>query len=118
MRARVGGERFLPLWFGVLAGPLAWTAQLLLSYLLDALSCRGGLGDVRLLLHAVTLLTALVALWGIRVAWVRWRGAPTDLDPPPGRVHAMGMAGVALGAIFLTAIVAGGIPSLVLPPCA
>jgi ABC-type thiamin/hydroxymethylpyrimidine transport system permease subunit len=48
-------------WIGVLAGPAAWTAHLLVTYFLVGVVCATGLGW---LIHLATLVTIAAALAG------------------------------------------------------
>lgn len=104
------------LWFGVLAGPLAWTAHLLLSYPLVYVACGVGWWGMALL-NAITLATALLAVAGGVVGWRSWRRAGPGADPPAGSVRFMGRSGVLLSALFLFAILLEGAPNLALSPC-
>lgn len=106
------------LWTGVLAGPVAWLLNLLLSYLLTDWSCNHGHAVV---IHLVNVVTLLAALAGTVVAWSAWRMAEpsksTGAAPPPGRVRFMALAGLILGIVFALAIVAQAIPPFILGPC-
>lgn len=114
------GERgTLALWFGVLAGPLAWTVHLLLSYALLPVACSTGIGWV---LHAVTLLTAGVTAWAGLVAYRRWqrhRDDPRDgvRGPRSGWRRFMALSGVALSALFFVVILLEGLPVAIVSPC-
>ena len=114
------GERgTLGLWFGILAGPLAWTVHLLLSYALLSLACSTGLGWI---LHAVTLLTAALTGWAGLVAhraWQRHRADPRDgvRGPRSGWRRFMALAGVVMSALFFAAILLEGLPVAILSPC-
>lgn len=109
----------VPLWFGVLAGPIAWTVHLLLSYALLPLACASGL---LILLHAVTLATALVTAAAGFVAYRRQSEPGTDdrggvRGPSTGYVRFMARSGVALSALFLFVILLEGLPVFFLGPC-
>lgn len=85
-RMQGGGRAGAPvglaaLWFGILAAPLAWSAQELVCYYLASRLCRPGaagygtglalrLSPSFLVVTAVTLLIALAGAW---TAWTNWR---------------------------------------------
>jgi hypothetical protein len=103
----------------LLLGPLAWTAHLLLSYPLLPVAC--GLGGP-LLLHGVTLATALPTAWALRVAWRRWRA--TRDDPRSGTTGVatgnrpfMAFSAILMNGVFLFAILLEGLPPFFLSPC-
>lgn len=102
------------LWFGVLGGPAAWTAHLLVSYGLVYV-VRGG-GPV-LLLHLTTLVTALVALAAGFAAWRGWRPHPDNEAQDAnvaGRRAFMGYTGLLLSGLFFLVILVEGTPPLFL----
>lgn len=104
-----------PLWFGMLAGPIAWSVRLLVSYPLVPVACARG-GD--LLLHLVTLATALVALAAGLVSWRRWRRAGETGQAGAGerrrRDRFMALFGVfSSGFFFLVILVEGSMVFLV-----
>ena len=70
-----GAQDTLPLWFSLLAGPLAWTAHLLLSYALVPLACATGL---TIILHAVTALTLAPTAWAGLVGYRLWKQHRND----------------------------------------
>jgi hypothetical protein len=84
--APAGGKASAPvsqtaLWFGLLAAPLAWSAQELVCYYLASRLCRlraAGYGaELALRLSPsfliVTIVTFLIALAGAWTAWSNWR---------------------------------------------
>jgi hypothetical protein len=113
-----GGQ--LGLWFGVLAGPLAWSAQLLVNYFVVSLACHGQLSATALAHEAVSLATGLLVLAALLVARRRQRALArlsTAGAPPTGRSAFLARTGVLMSALFLFVIVAGAVPTLVLPAC-
>jgi hypothetical protein len=132
--SRTGETGTLGLWFAALAGALAWSAHLLVSYVLLPLAC-GGMGGW--LLHGVTAATLGVALAGGWVGWRYWKAdpvgaglappagggvspAPTGSDPAGGSGdwrRFMGLAGVLLDGLFGVAIMLEGLPVAILSPC-
>jgi hypothetical protein len=97
------------LWFGALAGAIAWSLHLLVAYALVGVACATGLG---ILIDLTTLVTALVTVAGGVAAWRNWR-RPEIGDG--GRLLAVG--GMLLNGMFLFAILVEGYPNLVLGPC-
>jgi ABC-type nickel/cobalt efflux system permease component RcnA len=87
------------LWTGILAAPLAWSAQELLSYGLVERLCReretgaalrlaAGSAPVFLLISAATLAIALAGAW---LAWRNWRklrDIRRDSNLSPREIHA------------------------------
>jgi hypothetical protein len=103
------------LWTGMLAGPLAWMAQLAMNYALTDWTCRSGHRWALDLTFAVTL---TVTAAGALAAWTVRRPSPHDR---PERVAARHMSlawcGLGLSALFALAIAATMIPRLYLSPC-
>jgi hypothetical protein len=118
----------LLLWFGILAAPLAWTAQVLvapdlaevLCYPGAAASGRGGVYGVPLedFLLYFSVALAAVAAGGQAVSWRCWRRLRGSADPTPARRATwMALAGMLVSALFLIAIVVGSIPLFLLESC-
>jgi cytochrome c oxidase subunit I len=110
------GSRWV-LWLCLFAGPAAWTAHLLLSYPLVPWVCASGLP---ILLHLITLLTALVTLAAAVIAFRGWDQATQDTRPDDERAAATGylaLTGVLMDGLFLFVIVVEGLPSFLLGPC-
>lgn len=104
------------LWFGILGGPAAWSAHLLVSYGLVYV-VRGG-GPV-FLLYLTTLLTALIALAAGFAAWRGWRHHPEHGDgeeraDEAARRSFMGYTGLLLSGLFFLVILVEGTPPLFL----
>lgn len=112
------GDLFL-LWFGFLGGPIAWSARLLISYPLVPVACDLG---SELILHAVTAVTALLAISAGAVSlWNQRRlGNATEADAGAEMsrwpIH-FARAGAWLSALFLLAILAEGMTVLLESPC-
>jgi hypothetical protein len=114
--------RLAALWAGVVAGPLAWAAQLQTNYVLSYVACEQ---RQAWMLHLATALALLLIGGGALVAW---RAAPplaadehraADHDRAALlRVRFMALGGLALCCWFAIVVVATEIPALVLPPCA
>jgi hypothetical protein len=108
----------LLLLFGLLAAPLAWTAQLVVGYGIGDARCavagmRWGLdseaGEAALLGS-----TAAIAVAGLAVSWWLERRAARDAR---GRVVFMAAGGILVSAVFLVLILLGGIAALSIEHC-
>lgn len=108
----------LPLWTGILAGPVAWALDLGISYALVKWSCSTGRD---LVLHLITPLALALVAGGAVVSWFalqRVTGVePTDGGEPRQRAKFMAILGLASSALFALTIVAGAIPRWVLNAC-
>ncbi|HEX9937423.1 MAG TPA: hypothetical protein VGB15_09875 [Longimicrobium sp.] len=106
------------LWFAVLAGPLAWMLGLNAAYSLVRVACAK---NSMLYLHAVSLLTLLLALAGGVVAWREWQRAGREWPGEGGgtlpRSRFMVALGVLASALFSLVIVAQWVASFFLNPC-
>jgi hypothetical protein len=108
----------------VLAGPLAWALAEVASYSLAPTACWLG---HPLVLYLVPLGPLLVVLAGAGLAWRRWRrqagepgepaGSTEKGDPGDSRARFMALAGFWLCLGFALAIVAFGLPPLLLKVC-
>jgi hypothetical protein len=113
------------LWIGVLAGPLAWTVQLLVNYMLEEfISCTPGsqtpgeiLGlGVESIILTVNVVLATATLAGGLVAFRCLRDV-SDQQNSGGRARWMARAGVINSVIFLLIILVGFAPPVVLSVC-
>jgi hypothetical protein len=117
-RAQISDGR---LWVGLLAAPLAWATQLLLSWGTEELACTNASASTTVagleldhFVVVVSLAAATVALGGLVVAVTSTLSARDDAL---GRVSFMAAAGILASAVFLGAIVLAGSAALVLDPC-
>jgi hypothetical protein len=112
------------LWFGVLAGPAAWSLQVLIGYGAEEIACSSGsqteelagIGIETLIVAANAALTAitLVALVvSARRFQIDRRGDPTT----GARATWMGLAGVMVSVLFLVVLLSGFVPMLFLTTC-
>jgi hypothetical protein len=106
---RPAGDQIL-LMVGMLAGPIAWSAHLLLIYALIPVACALGSAAP---IHLTTLVTALLTVGGGVLAARSWWRAGDDRT-----ARFMGLGGMLLGGLFLFAILMEGMPPLILGPCA
>ena len=107
------------LWFAVLAGPLAWMFGLNAEYGLVRVACAR---DNMLYLHAVSLLTLLLALAGGWVALREWRraGGVFREEEEGGsipRSRFMTALGLLSSALFALTILCQWVASFFLNPC-
>jgi hypothetical protein len=130
MRDRVGLALLL---FGIVAAPLAWDAQLLVSVSLSGFACYphasplatpfwAGLPRV---LFAISLASVAVAILGGAVSWRSWRRTCQERDGSAhhllnlgeGRTRFLAMCGLLTSALFLIALAFGTIVLLLVPLC-
>jgi len=105
-RAERGGSKLL--WFGVLAGPVAWSLQILIGYNLEEIACSPGSQTQRIAgveiesaAMALTLTTGALALAGVLVAFSCRRRIHAGGDSTPGgRGEWMAWAGVITSGLF------------------
>jgi len=108
----------LPLWTGILAGPIAFAINLTVTYALVKWTCRS---DAQTVLHLVSLIALVIVLGGTWVSWMALRHSPvtleTDAGTPEARARFMALLGLASSAFFIFAIVANAFPQWVLDAC-
>jgi hypothetical protein len=117
--------RSLPLWFGVVAPPLAWGAHLLLGDLIFELGCSAGVRGHRLaglsletwaILQTIVAAAIIVTAGALAAAAFRRIVATSD-GTAWSRAHALALAGMASGAIYLILVVYGLVAPLFLNGC-
>ena len=116
-----GDVRFLtplPLWIGILAGPIAWAFDLTVSYALVKWVCHtNNYGALQL----ITIASFLVVAGGAALSWTALmrtaNAGPTDGGQPRQRARFMATLGLASCALFALQILAGAIPHWVLDAC-
>lgn len=122
----VRSPRSLVVWAGLVVPPLAWAGQLLLGDLLFELGCAQGVEGERLAGLSLTAWAVLVtaaaaaatALTGA-AAGAAWRRLRRDRDGVAlGRARALAAMGAAHSVLYLSLILFGLAPPLVLEPCA
>ena len=108
----------LPLWTGILAGPIAWAFDLTASYAFVKWVCHTGTYGVLSLITAASLAVVGVAA---AISWTALRrtvqDVPTDGGRPRQRARFMAVLGLASCALFALQILAGAIPHGVLDAC-
>lgn len=110
------------LFFGILAAPLAWTAQLVMGYGIGEARCsafgtRFGF-DSQAWELALTVVAAAVALSALVIAALLLLAERRDrVVDERGRVVFMAGGGVLVSSIFIVLILLGGIASLYISHC-
>jgi hypothetical protein len=128
-----GLSRSKPLWFGVLAGPILWFAQLNINYQWEeflacspsathhgevlGLDVRTWVVIVNLVVTAVTLLALLVAVRCYRRTAAVAVGGVTTTTHHRDMAHWMALAGIVNSILFLLLIVTGFGPAVILKTC-
>ena len=106
------------LWTGILAGPIAWALDLLVSYAVVKWTC---LTSRHWPLDASTVVALAIAGAGAALAWRALQQTmyadPTDGGAPPQRAKFMAILGVTTSALFAITIAAAWIPRWVLDAC-
>jgi hypothetical protein len=116
-----GGIRWLtplPLWSGILAGPVAWAVDLTASYALVKWVCASRGYSV---LHGITIGALVIVGAGFLLSWLVFQqtrqDAPDDGGHPRQRARFMAILGMTTNALFALQIVAGAIPRWVFDAC-
>ena len=108
----------LPLWTGILAGPIAWALDLMASYAVVKWICHT---ENHLVLPLITIASLAVVIGGSAISWSALMrtadDAPTDGGRPRQRARFMAVLGVASCGLFALQILAGAIPHWVLDAC-
>lgn len=108
----------LPLWSGILAGPIAWALDLGASYALVKWACHT---SNHALLFAIAVAALAIVCGGAMVSWSALQrtaaDVPSDGGRPRQRARFMAVLGLGLCALFAPQILAGAIPPSVLDAC-
>jgi hypothetical protein len=114
----VRGLTPLPLWTGILAGPIAWAFDLMASYAVVKWVCHT---SNHAILPLITTVSLAMVLGAAAISWTALRrtanDAPTDGGRPRQRARFMAVLGLASCALFALQILAGAIPHWVLDAC-
>ena len=106
------------LWFALLLAPMAWMVGLSAKYAMVPYAC-GSLESLPM--HAVSLVTLLIAIAGTALSWKLWQGSgkelPDERGSPLVRTRFMSLMGLMGGGLFALAIIAQWISSAFLNPC-
>ena len=108
----------LPLWMGILTGPIVWAIDLLASYAIVKWVCQTN-NHGALQLVSIASLALVIAAAGISyMALVRTHNdVPTDGGRPRQRARFMAILGLVSCGLFGLQIIAGAIPHWVLDAC-
>jgi len=108
----------LPLWTGILAGPVAWALDLCASFAL--VKCTAS-GQRELLLQLMSPAALALVIGGAAVSWLALMRTPahlpTDGGDPLQRARFMAILGLMSNSLFALSIVASAIPRWVLDAC-
>jgi hypothetical protein len=112
------GERPGALWFGMLAGPVAFLVNLQVMFTIQPWACRQG-WRLGLYLFPLTMVAlSAVAGW---VAWRSWqlvgRDWPGEEGGPQPRSRFMAAVGLMTSALMLLVVIAHWLPTLFISPC-
>ena len=109
-------------WFGVLAGALAWATQHVFGYAVTEAACdaTGGQWGVPIAtLNGIAgALAAAIAIAGLVVAIGVFRGNKDGAPPPEGRRHFLGAIGIAVNPLFAAIALMSGMGAIALEDCA
>jgi hypothetical protein len=112
------GERPGTLWFGVLAGPVAFLVNLQVMFTLAPWACVAGW---RLGLYLFPLLMVLLSAAAAFVSWRSWqvvgREWPGEEAGPQPRSRFMAALGLLTSALMLLVVIAHWLPTLFISPC-
>jgi hypothetical protein len=106
------------LWFGVLAGPVAWALDEAVSYAITQHACSTGAFYE---LHIISVVCLLLAISGVVVS--RWQltrvpeGADDEGGSPRDRGWFLARFGIACSLGFALVIIALAVPKIILSPC-
>jgi hypothetical protein len=108
----------LPLWTGILAGPLAWAFDLTASYAVVKWVCYSNRNGV---LSLITTASLAVVIGAAALSWTALmrtaNDVPTDGGRPRQRARFMAVLGLASCSLFALQIIAGAVPHWVLDAC-
>ena len=108
----------LALWYGVLAGPIAFMTQFQLKFMMVPWACAIG---SQIWLDVVTLVALVFPVTAGLISWRMWDAAGAGLDDEQGgqigRTRVMGLCGIVLSAMFALAMIAQAIPVWIIGAC-
>ncbi len=112
------GRGVLALWVGVLTGPIVWLALLEANFILVPWACAAAAKWPMYLTTIVALAAvaggALLSLRGWRETGAEWPEESAGVIP---RSRFMAAGGLLLNVFFFLAIIAHGLPTLILGAC-
>jgi hypothetical protein len=112
------GPGALALWWGVLAGPIAFALDETLSYATVQHSCSTGAHGIE---HFYTAMGILISLSGVAAAQWCYRRIPNSVSLEHGSTESrsrwMAIYGTAGSLVFILVIIALSIPKWAMSPC-
>jgi hypothetical protein len=129
-RARVG---LVPIWFAILAGPLAWSTQLLVNSTIAAHGCyphdmpiaSSIWGNAHGVMAGIEIAALVLCVWAGLTGWRNWRRTREEkggsahhlLEGGDGRTRFMSMVGMLTSALFLVAVAFSALNLTAVPAC-
>ena len=108
----------LPTWPALYVAPIAFMANLIITYPMVPWVCGNQHHALLHLVDAVFLLIALAGTWhGLRVWRARPAPARSDAGDHKAQQHFLAITGTLLSALFVLAIAAQWLTAAVVPPC-
>lgn len=106
------------LWWCMVAGPVAWAADLGFSYVLTQHACSPGHHYV---LHLITIVCFLLALTGAAAGYTEYNRLPREANDhgprPLDRAYFQVLFGIVFSVAFAIVVIAGAVPRWILSPC-
>lgn len=101
-------------WFGLLAAPLAWAAQLVSGYFLAEAHCEAshwanGWSSTETAVTVVAAIVAVLAETAAAKVYLSLRRVDGDAAGPPGRQQFFAIGGLVGNVLFFTAILLSGV---------
>jgi hypothetical protein len=113
-----GGQTPIGLWWSLVAGFVAWGADLGLSYMLEQHSCSTGHHYV---LQVTSIVCLVIALTGFATGLMEFKRFPGTTSEEGGshfdRAHFQALMGMAFSLSFAVVMIAGWVPRWILSPC-
>ena len=108
----------LDVWWGLIAGPLAWGLNEGASYAITQHACSTG---HFYLLRIIGAISVIMAMSGFLLAFAIHRRLPhnpeTEEQLPRDRAYFMAFVGMAMSLAFALIVIAQALPQVVLSPC-
>ena len=108
----------LPLWTGILAGPVAWAFDLMASYAVVKWVCHTSRYG---LFQLITIASLAIVIGGAVISWTALTRTTTDDEidggRPRQRARFMALLGLATCGLFALQILAGAVPHWMLDAC-
>lgn len=106
------------LWFALIACPVIWFINLEASFAWAPLACSGRGKAVLYVLNAASFAVAMtVGILSWNLMQTARQQAKTEMSPLTSQRQAMAFGGIALSALFVLAIAAQAIPTLMMAAC-